>query len=185
MKTIALCLLFALCLSPLAVKCQSGDSYYALNGKAGLFAVVNDSSFITENNRIPVVLDFESRDISFRFGLDQFYPPLPTGKGENEELELVFKGYLGLDRFETESNHPTRYFAIPGRLDLNSHTLFPDLEGTMDYVGISDDITCRLWVKFDLKLQDFNLEANYPNVYDAVHFELIIMVPKENISKTD
>lgn len=147
---------------------QTGETFVSLEGKAALFTSDGKKVSKTEIPSVHSKIDFETKAMIFHFEIQG---------GQDEIIQVSFKGILDIDRFLSDGVHSSQEFLIHGNLDINGESSPVILKATKDHLGISDDINCRLIASLELKPDQFKSSVSSTS---GCLIDLVLLIPKYN-----
>ena len=151
------------------------EIYNTVNGQIGFVGVHKDTSFTAGSNQLVATLDYNTGMVKFRLDLN-------TVTTRNDSLEkrfqtitpsrLSFEGDINEGNINTKE-HGRRGLLIGGDLSLNSVTRYKDVNAFLIcYPAGEGEIACQLSIDFNINLEEYELEEQFPHVYENINVQI-------------
>lgn len=181
MKILQAILLMLWCSTSGSLCGQTGDTYFNLQAVSGLVSVRGDSVIETENKNVRFVLDETINSLTVRWDWSEFHvtDSLFSAGLRSIPEEFVFVGKFDLEFLNTDSDQGTLQYEIPGEVSISGQTDEALIDAEIDHVGLSEDLSCRLWLTFDINIRKWGLAELFPGHYEFIHVESILLIPEK------
>ncbi len=158
---------------------QNNESYGSANGAIEIVGVLNDTILIAESNELVMVLNFETGE----FLLNLYISSLRTGNDsinkllkKLDEVELQFKGNLGVDFIKTVDYSP-QDFEVKGYLKHEPEYQYISGKGHLEFL-YGDTPTGMLSISFKINLADIDIFLGIEGLEDEIQIEIMQTVTK-------
>lgn len=151
------------------------EVYNTVNGQIGFVGVHDDSSFIARSNQLVATLDYNTGMVKFRVDLGTVASPNDSLQKRFHAIrpeQMTFDGNINEGNINTKE-HGRRGLLIGGDLSVNGATRYKEVNAFLIcYPAGKGEITCQLSMDFNLNLEEFNLEEQFPHVYENMNIQI-------------
>jgi|GEM_PF-5058746 len=172
MKTVQFVLLLLL---SHVVQAQDNRFFQMRDGKLGISVYVNDSLHNIGCEKVRMMIDNETMNITIAVNpstIVTHIDSLDTKIKQTRFDDVVFRGELGIKHLATKGKSP-QHFNVEGKLTLNGVIRNIEMSATLSNFQQGPDIESMLYLHYDLRLSDFELEEKLPGFAEEVCIEVL------------